>query len=225
MKRMIKSIVVLVMSVALVASCVISSVAASKTDIVTTAKECIPSAYTNLYINTLESALSRINVTSEQADQVIEVLKSVRAQIPEDKGHTLHDYTPAERTIMINGFKKCCSILGLSYYVSVKSSDKADHTADEVIYIYASDGNWIVTVDGDSGLVDANGNPTNATITDKTTGQHLVAVVDGDIVKKTDVDSDLSTQMILLIAAVAALALAGCAFAVCKKLANNSDGE
>lgn len=217
MNKKLRKVLAFVMMAALVAVSVVSASAATKSDIVAAAQENIPSAYSPIYVNTLESALSRITATSEQCDKVIAVIKSVRAQVPTDKGSSLHNYTDAERAAMVNGFKEVLSILNLRYEIKTKNSDVANHTSDEVLYIYSkTDDSWVATADGDAS--DGKGGTIAATsITDKD-GNKLVAIVDGDIIKKTDVDSDMSTQMILLIVASAALVIASAVFVVCKKL-------
>lgn len=187
MKKLAKrALALMVISIIAVFS-TFSAFAAPADDIVATAKECIPSAYESLYLTTFEGALSRIDITQDQANQVVDVLKTTKAKVPTDKGHSLHLYTDAERQAMVDCFKNCCEILKLTYKVEVKNSNEADHKADEVVYVYDSN-------------------------------NQLIATIDGDAVKKTDVSSDVTTQQILLIVAASALVLSAAALFVCKKL-------
>lgn len=147
MKNIFKKVICALVVAVVLAVSMIPAVAAPADDIISAAKECIPSAYEYLYLTSFEAALERIDINQTQADAIVAELKATKAKIT-DKGHSLDLYTEAERKIMIDCFAVCCKQLGLTYKVEVKNSDVALHKSDEVVYVYA--GNELVaTLDGD----------------------------------------------------------------------------
>lgn len=142
-----KSLVVMIVAVIALFSTV-TAAATPADDIISAAKECIPSAYEYLYLASFEAALDRVEIQQDQADLIVAELKATKAKVPTDKGHSLHLYTEAERKAMIDCLIYCCDTLELTCKVEVKNSDVALHQSDEVVYIY--NGNELIaTLDGD----------------------------------------------------------------------------
>lgn len=171
-----KKLIALLFATVTMFSCFIMSVsAAPKDDVVSAAKENIPSKYEKYYLVTLENVLESVSVTQDQADKLVKLIKDTRAVIKTDKGITLHNYSEAEEKAMIGAFNEACDILNLTYKFGPGNSV---HKGDVKALVYDSNGK-------------------------------LLCALDGDIVKKTDVDPVQNNTVAIIVAVLVAISAAG----------------
>ncbi len=124
-----------------------ASAATPKEEIVAAVKANMPDKYEAQYIPTLENVLSQIDVTAEQAEEVIGYVEAAKAAIESDKGGSLSDYSQAEIRAVLDNFDKACTALGLTY--EIVDAENPAHKADVECIIYLEDGTKIGSVDGD----------------------------------------------------------------------------
>ena len=124
-----------------------ASAATPKEDIVAAVKEAMPDKYEDQYLPMMENVLSQIEVTAEQAEEVIGYIANVKAAITEDKGPSLSEYTAAEIEIVLDNFDRACTALGLTY--EFVDSENPQHAGDVDCIIYLQNGTKLGSFDGD----------------------------------------------------------------------------
>lgn len=135
-----------------------ASAATPKEDIVAAVKDAMPDQYEEQYLPMLENVLNQINVTAEQAEEVIGYIAAVKAAITEDKGSSLSEYSKEEVEVVLDNFDKACTALGLTY--EFVDAENPSHEGDVDCIIYTEEGTKIGSVDGD-GVKKTNAPETN----------------------------------------------------------------
>lgn len=146
-KRVLSMVVAALLLFAAFSAIPMSASAATKQDIMSAAAEAIPSSYEELYKVQLENILSQIDVSSEQADQIVALINEVKGVIT-DKGGSLHFYTASERKYLAGKLAEACEILNLTYTITFKTSNLA-HVNDVYATIFTADGRKLCDLDGD----------------------------------------------------------------------------
>ena len=142
-----KKFVSILLALVAVLSCFAMSVAAApKDDVIAAAKKNIPTKYEKYYLVSLENTLNAVEVTKEQAAELVKLIEDTRAVIKTDKGMTLHNYTKEESDLILTNFKKGCDILNLSYKIV---DGNYSHKGDVAFQIYDKNGKLLTTLDGD----------------------------------------------------------------------------
>lgn len=183
MKRFIAFMTAVVL---LVATLAIGVSATTKADLLAEAAKSPVYKYVKV---ALENAARTVEITDEQAEQLLPIVKKAVAAIDEDKGPTARNedyiYTQAQIDAMMECVDEACAVLGYTYKL-VPSTDPK-HTGDNVFMFYNEDGK-------------------------------LVFQYDGDVVADTDAASEMDT-MGLLIGGVVLLAAGAAMIVVSKKRA------
>lgn len=122
--------------------------AATKQDVVDAANAAVPANYNFLYLIQLENIFSQINVSEEQCDRIITIIKEL-GQSVKDSGHTLHLYTQDNRDVILKYFDEICNICGMTYEYKLADKNPQWHTGDVVCLVYNSDGTFLGELDGD----------------------------------------------------------------------------
>lgn len=117
MKKVLCIAIALVLAVA--AFAVPVSAATPKEELAASVKAAIPKGYNDLFVATVDNVLKQIDVSKEQADQVIAIINETTAKV-KDKGSSLHEYTKDEVSYILAQFGKACSVLNLTYKVVAK---------------------------------------------------------------------------------------------------------
>lgn len=146
MKKILCMAIALVLAVA--AFAVPVSAAAPKEDLAASVKAAIPKGYNDRFVATVDNLLKQVDVTREQADQVIAIINETTSKV-KDKGSSLHEYTKDEASYLLSQFGKACAVLNITYKLVAKKN--AVHTNDVVCELYYN-GAHIGTLDGDSGV-------------------------------------------------------------------------
>ena len=143
-----KKIFSLVLAALLVSLLAINICAAddAKTRLYNAAKEACPENYHDLYLGTVQSVLDQIDVTDEQADQVIALIDEGKNYFTEDKGASLESYTAEEKTKAVELLNNACDVLLLEPKMEALSD--VAHDGDAEVQIYYK-GSLIATLDGD----------------------------------------------------------------------------
>ncbi len=123
------------------------SAATPKEDIVAAVKEAMPDKYEERYLPMVENVLSQIEVTAEQAEEVIGYIDAAKAAIKEDKGASLSEYSSEEVNAVLDNFGAACTTLGLTY--ELKDAEDPNHKGDIDCIVYLADGTKVGAVDGD----------------------------------------------------------------------------
>ena len=124
-----------------VSCCALTAVAAPKDDIIAAARTYVPAKYEKFYLNNLRNTLNQIDVTEDQAAQVVKIIKETRAAVPNDKGFPLSNYTLEEKNAVVDGFHRACAVLGLTGEIYIDKNDV-------IIKVYLN-GTMLTTVDID----------------------------------------------------------------------------
>ena len=138
-----------------------ASAATPKEDIVAAVKAAMPDKYEEHYLPMLENVLSQIEVTADQAEEVIGYIDAVKAAVKADKGPSLSEYSAAEIEVVVDNFDKACTALGLTY--EFVDAENATHEGDVDCIIYLEDGTKIGSIDGD-GVKKTNAPETNVAL-------------------------------------------------------------
>ncbi len=156
MKKTISIVLALVFALSL---CVVPTFAATPADkVASSVKAAIPSAYKNLFEATIDNIIKQIDISEEQANQIIALIDETKATV-KDEGHTLHLYSVKEDSYLLAQFDKACKILNVTYKYVLKKN--AVHEGDVICDIYYN-GVKIGSLDGDISVkttgADVNGN-------------------------------------------------------------------
>ena len=183
MKRIVSFLTALVLVVSMFA---VSVSATTKADLIEEASKSPIYKYVRVAV---ENAARTIEITDEQAEQLLPIVRRAVAAVPEDLGPTArndHDiYTYEQIEIIMSCVDEACAILGYTHE-NVTSTDPK-HIGDIVFMIYNED-------------------------------NELVFQYDGDVVADTSAASETDTTE-LFIGAVALLLAGGAVLAVSKKRA------
>ncbi len=148
MKKALSLLAVCVLLVGMMACATFSvSAATPKEEIVATVKEVLPEAYQSKYLPMLENVLKQIEVSAEQAQEVVSYVKAAAAAIESDKGVSLSEYTNAEQAAVLDNFDKACTVLGLTY--KFEESENPQHVGDSIVKVYKADGTAVGAFDGE----------------------------------------------------------------------------
>lgn len=148
MKKVLSLCVACLLLVGMMACAGVSvSAATPKEEIIAAAKAALPDAYEAKYLPTLENVLSQIDVTAEQADEVIAAIAKAKEAIKTDKGDSLSEYTTAEREAVLAQLDVACASLGITY--KLVDAENPAHEADMDCKIYNAAGKEIGSVDAD----------------------------------------------------------------------------
>ena len=177
---MMKKIVVSMVTVALLMSFVFvgASFAATKNDILAEAEK---SPLFHYVEGTAVKMLEQVEITEDQAAQIIEIIKGVNAVVTEDKGPSYVGadgevkYIDEERDVVVNAMNEICAILGIrvEYQAATAgagSSAMAHENDIKVIFILEKTGQILGTYDGD--LI----KDTSSSVADNSANYILVAV-------------------------------------------------
>lgn len=117
-----------------------SALAVTKTDLLEEAKKIPVSKYV---IVDAENLMKKIDITDEQAEQLMPILKRCAEALPEDLGPEPSNYSSAQIQTVLDSLSEACDILDLTYNIDVKSASKNGFTltlmdkTGEVIYTYS----------------------------------------------------------------------------------------
>lgn len=143
-----KKLVCVLLSVLVLAACVFPVAAKTKQDLLDYVKAELPAQYQKLHYVMAENVISQYDLTSEQCDQLYEILVDLRAMFPVDLGPSLHTYSQAQRDAVMNALDQFCAITGSYYTVSI--SPTADHERDYQFNLYKADGTPVAVLDLDA---------------------------------------------------------------------------
>ena len=138
-----------------------ASAATPKEDIVAAVKDAMPDKYEEQYLPMLENVLNQIDVTAEQAEEVIGYVETVKAAVKADKGSSLSEYSKEEVAVVMDNFDKTCTALGLTY--ELVDAEDSSHKGDIDCIIYTEEGAKIGSADGD-GVKKTNAPETNTAL-------------------------------------------------------------
>ena len=146
LKKLIAMLMACLMLVGMTATVSVSA-ATPKESMIDACEEYMPEPLLKEYLPLIENILAQIEVSQDQADQVIQCIKESREFFKEYKGVTLHYYTAEERKFAVDMVARICEILFLTAKYSY--STDADHHNDMVCEIYNADGQLLGILDGD----------------------------------------------------------------------------
>ena len=139
-----KIIALLAASVISLSTLVLPASATTKSDLIDAAS----AAATYKYVKpSLENAARNIEITEEQADQLLPLVKEAAALFPTDNGPTLHNYGDATVEKFFDLVDQACKILGFAWEMEAKQN--AVHSGDCVFKAYDANGKLIYEYDGD----------------------------------------------------------------------------
>ncbi|MBQ7822445.1 MAG: InlB B-repeat-containing protein, partial [Clostridia bacterium] len=144
MKKLISVLLILVMLTALAVS--VNADDAAKTRLYNAAKDACPTAYHDRYLGIAQNILNQIDVTSEQADQVIALVEEGKAFFTTNKGPSLDAYTEEEIDKAVDLFERACAILSITAKVSAVADP--EHEGDVIFKLYYNS-DHIASIDGD----------------------------------------------------------------------------
>lgn len=136
------------MVILMLAAFSVSSFAATKQEVIDAAENAIPKGYQYLYAIQIENIMTASDVTPEQCDKLLEYIKGVD-DIIDDRGHSLHLYTPEEVNAVLGYFDSACELMGYTYEVMSFDSDLSYHEGDVVYVLYDNAGELVGVFDGD----------------------------------------------------------------------------
>lgn len=123
--------------------------AVTKADLYNELKGSIFDKYAPIYGVSIENSLRNISISDAQAEQILVLIKEVKAYVNVDKGHSLHFYTDAEKNFVLDRVDKACKILDLTYKVIPKPLADDEHVGDIIFVFYDASGKKIFEFDGD----------------------------------------------------------------------------
>ncbi|PWM47062.1 MAG: hypothetical protein DBX47_01390 [Clostridiales bacterium] len=141
-----------VLSVAMLISLVFAqaSFAATKNDILAEAKKSPVFHYVS---GTVTKLMEQIEITSEEADQVVSAIKEVNTVITKDNGPSYTDasgkpaYTVAQRDAIIKSMDKVCATLDITYEYQAVSQGNTNDV--KIVFKDRQTGNVLASYDGD----------------------------------------------------------------------------
>ena len=150
-----KKIIAALLTVAvLLCTFVVPSFAATKADLLNEAAKAPIYKYVKAAV---ENAARNIEITEEQADQLMPLVKEAVALLSADNGPSMYDvkghknYTDAQLNAVMNIIKKACDILGFTYTFSSAASTKGSeyHVGDIIFKVFDKNGKLVFSYDGD----------------------------------------------------------------------------
>lgn len=147
MKKVLSLLMVCLLVTAFTAMAIVpASAASAKEDIVASLKEHISADLLNKHLPAVENILQQLEITDEQAAQVIECIEAADAAVG-DLHYSLHGFTTEERVAIVEQLNKVCKILKMHYEIEVSEDPK--HIGDDVAVFYKEDGTKLADVDFD----------------------------------------------------------------------------
>lgn len=148
MKKILVLISVLLLAVSVLA---LPVSAATKSDLLEEAAKSPVYKYVKVAV---ENAARTVEITEEQADQILPIVQRAVAAIPEDNGPTFrnpgeHHYTEEQLAIVMECIDEICEILGFTYEF-VDDDYAPMHDGDYIFTVYDQDGKIIFEYDGDA---------------------------------------------------------------------------
>lgn len=145
MKRFISVVAAIMLIVGTLA---VSVAAVSKSDLITEASKSPIYKYVKVAI---ENASRTIEITDEQAEKLMPIVKKAVSAVASDKGPTAAVdnlvYTQAELDAVLACIDEACAILGYTYTTTPSTSPK--HIGDSVFMVYDNAGKLVFQYDGD----------------------------------------------------------------------------
>ncbi len=147
MKKILSLAMVCLLMMSLMVMAVLpASAASAQDDIVAALKERVPAEYLNQYLPAVENILQQLEITDEQADQIIACIAATDDAMA-DYHYSLHLFTAEERAAALKQLDAVCDILNVRY--ELKLSQDSDHNNDQVAVFYKADGTKLADVDFD----------------------------------------------------------------------------
>lgn len=145
MKRFIAFMLTVIMAVGMLA---VGASATTKADLLAEAAKSPIYKYVKVAV---ENAARTVEITDEQAEQLLPVIKRAVAAVPEDKGPTARNfegiYSDEEIEIVMSCIDEACAILRYTYTVTPSTDPK--HPGDQVFMFYNENGKLVFQYDGD----------------------------------------------------------------------------
>lgn len=145
MKRFISLMMVLMIVVGTLA---VGVAAATKADLLSEAAKSPIYKYVKVAV---ENAARTAEITDEQAEKLLPIVKKAVAAVSADKGPTAKNvnaiYTDAEINAVLGCIDEACDVLGYSYKFIPSTNPK--HATDHVFMVYDNNGKLIFQYDGD----------------------------------------------------------------------------
>ena len=143
MKKIVSVICIVVM---LLSVCALTVSANPKDDIMAAVDANVPADVVAFFRTQAVNILNQINVTDEQAAQVIAIVKEAGPRV-KSGSFTLHKYGEEDTSYFLAKFDQVCTILGLTYKFGAKKNPV--HKSDDFVYLYDASGKLIAELDGD----------------------------------------------------------------------------
>ena len=190
-----KKFVVLLLTLIVLSAMIVPASAATEEELIEEFKKASISKH---LLTEIENLATTYDVTEEQGDALMELIKKVSAAFPEDKGPGYHNpdgyedyfgeekrpYTEEQLTVLMDAIADACEIVGFTY--EFVPSETPKHKADVVFVARDKDG-------------------------------RIAFQYDGDIIKKLgEIDSKKESNVPYLVGGIGVLALAGIALPVSK---------
>lgn len=141
-----KKVFALVLTVIMLVACVSMVSATDKNDVLKAIKEAMPGEYFSVQYVAIENMLNQVEVSSEQADQLLALVADVKANV-QDKGPSLSSYSKADIQLVIADLQKAADILGLTMTLETKT-DNPLYVGDTIAVFTNAEGKRIGTLDG-----------------------------------------------------------------------------
>lgn len=147
-----KFMALLLACVAILSVCVVPSFAATKADLLAEAAKSPIYHYVKAAV---ENAARTVEITDEQAAQLLPLIQKANAIISEDKGSSptlkgdVKAYTDAQNAEISAILAEACDILGFTYTVTLKPKAQQTHKNDTVYKVFDQKGNVVFMYDGD----------------------------------------------------------------------------
>jgi len=145
MKKFIAVMMAAVLAVSVLA---IGVFAASKADLITEAAKSPIYKYVKVAV---ENAARTVEITDEQAEALLPIVKKAVAAVAADKGPTAKNdaaiYSDAEIAVVMDCIGEACDVLGYTYKMVPSTNPK--HVGDGVFMVYDQNGKLVFQYDGD----------------------------------------------------------------------------
>lgn len=155
-----KKVISLLMAVVvLTAVFVVPASAATKSDLLTEAAKSPIYKYVKVAI---ENAARTVEITEEQADQLMPIVKKAVAAVSSDKGPGRYDvdgvhYTKEEYDTIMQCIDEACAILGFTYKLTPKAQN------DIIFQVYDANNTLVFSYDGDA-VSNTDGAPSSSAV-------------------------------------------------------------
>ena len=149
-KKVLSLVAVCLLLVGMMSVGFAASAATPKEEIIAAVKAAMPAEYQAKYLPMVENALAQVEVTAEQAQEVIANIDTVKETVKEDKGDSLSEYAAEEAKVVLTEFGAACETLGLTY--EIVEAENPDHEGDIAIKVYKADAaekTPVGSIDGD----------------------------------------------------------------------------